>query len=444
MPSTTEIGNAGVAAYTYRAGRGAGLSFIGETLEEVLDLTWPAAIRTYDRIRRSDGKAASSIRAMFGPILASDWRIHPRNARDEVVQLVAEDLGLPILDDKATVPDRTRDRFDWRFYARHALLSRVYGFMPFEQVYRLDETSGLYRIRKIAPRMPHTLTYDGIRVDADGGLVGIVQQSAGRVRGETFIDRDSLVMHTHDREGYDWRGQSILRPIYRDYVLKDHYHRIAAIHIDRNGAGIPIYTDPDPAVIGEAKVDAAAEAGQKLAESYRAGESAGGRIPYSAQLAIKGVEGAIPEILAYIRYHDEQIAGSMLEMFSSLPSAPNGSRALGTSLVDFFVRSLNAHALDVATITTNHVVEDLVDANWGPEEPAPSVMCAEIGADQQLTATALMQLINAKAITPDAALEKHLRRIFHLPPLLPPLETDPPADVVDDPAALTSEPVAAA
>lgn len=435
MPSTTEIGHAGVAAYNYRAGRGVGLSFVGETLEEVVDLTWPWAVRTYDRIRRSDSKVSSTIRAMLSPILAADWRIDPRNASEQVVRHVAEDLGLPILGEDDRAPDRTRHRFDWRFYTRHALLSRIYGFMPFEQVYRYDENTGLFRIRKIAPRMPHTLTYDGIRVDPeDGGLAGIVQQGAGG-RGHTFISVENLVMHTHDREGYDWRGQSILRPIYRDYVLKDHYHRINAIHIDRNGAGIPIYRDPSKDYNSNPEETAAA--GQALAESYRAGEGAGGRIEHDADLLIKGVEGTLPKILESIRYHDEQIAGSMLEMFSSLPSAPNGSRALGSSLVEFFVRSLNAHADDIALTTTNHVVEDLVDSNWGPDEPAPAVKCSEIGAEQQLTATAVANLIRVGALTKDRTLEEYLRRFYRLPALSPdtPADTPAPGPAVDDEAA---------
>lgn len=421
MPAITrEIGNAGLdTGYGYRAGRivgAASMSFVGQTAEEVVDLTWPAAIQTYDRIRRSDSKVASSLRAMIAPILGADWRINPRNASEEVTRHVAEDLGLPILGDEAQQPNRTRERFDFGYYLRHALLSRVYGFMPFEQVYRLDE-AGRYRIRKIAPRMPHTLTMDGIQIAKDGGLLGIEQHKTTDRRQTQFIPVSRLVMHVHDREGYDWRGQSILRPIYRDWVLKDHYHRIASIHIDRNGAGVPIFIDPEPGTVDNPTE--AAAAGQQLAESYRAGSSAGGRIPHGAQLLIKGVEGSIPQILDYIRYHDEQIAANTLEMFSSLPSAPNGSRALGSTLVDFFIRSLNAHAYDIARITTAHVVEDLVDHNYGPDEPAPAVEPAEIGAEQQLTAAALTQLIRAGAITPDQSLEAHLRRFHRLPTATP-------------------------
>jgi hypothetical protein len=401
---TTERGHAGVRK------DGFGLTFSLRSVEEVVDLTWPTAVRVYDRMRRTDSKVSMSIRSMFLPIMAADWRIDPRGARDEVVQRLADDLGLPIVDGDDPAPVRTRDRFDWGFHLRHALLSRLFGFMPFEQVYR-PHADGYHRLRKLAPRMPHTLTSRGIRIAQDGGLEGIEQQPPDRGGKPVFIEIERLVMYVHEREGANWQGTSILRSVYRDWLLKDHFHRIAAIAIDRNGAGIPIYTDQE----GASPTDAAA--GQALAEGYRVGENAGGRIPFGAAFRLVGVEGELPDILAHIRYHDEQIAQNVLDMFSSLPSAKNGSRALGESMIDFFTLALNAHSGDLATVTTNHVVEDWVDVNYGPGEPAPSVVCGEIGADQEPTAVAISQLVKVGALTKDPALERYLRRVFGMPEL---------------------------
>lgn len=420
-----ERGHAGVGPSGYR-------SYYQLGIEEVVDLTWPTAVKVYDRMRRSDSKVSSSIRAMMLPILGADWRIEPRNARAEVVERLADDLGLPIANEEPRPRVRTRDRFEWAHHVRQAMLSRVYGFMPFEIVGRIDD-AGFWRIRKLAPRMPHTLTTRGIRVASDGGLEGIEQRSPARqpgqltVPGPAFIPVSQLVMYVHDREGYDWWGTSILRPVYRDWLLKDGYHRIAAIGVDRHGAGVPIYTDSP-----EGNAEEAA-AGQALAEGYRSGENAGGRIPNGAAFELKGVEGNLPKILDYIRYHDEQIAANTLEMFSSLPSAPNGSRALGSALVDFFTLALNGHARDIADITTSHVVEDWVDYNYGPDEPAPAVECAVIGSDQRLTAEALARLIQTGAVTPDEALQRHLRRYYRLPD---PSAAEPAVDVgVDEPVS---------
>lgn len=427
---TTELGHAGVAGGSL----GFAARYLG-TIDDVVELAWPWSVVTHDRMRR-DSKVSSTLHAMMLPILSADWRVNPRSARAEVVEQVADDLGLPIIDAEHRHPARTRDRFDWRFHIRHALLSRIYGFMPFEQVYRIAP-DGSARLRKLAPRMPHTLA--GVQVAPDGGLEGIEQHTAVGVRarnGVVQIPVDRLVMYVHEREGAGWIGTSVLRPVHRDWILKDVYHRIAAVGIERQAVGSPIFEDPPPSVNDPSGDAAEAAAGQKLAESYRAGSIAGGRIPHGAKLHLISAAGGLPVILDFIRYHDGQIAGSMLETFSALPDAPNGSRALGDTLVNFFVRSLNAHALDIATVATNHVVEDLVDLNWGPDEPAPAVECGEIGAEQQLTAQSLKMLMDAGAINAqDPAIQRYLRRFYRLP--APELPAAPPApeslpEVVDD------------
>lgn len=402
---TSELGSTGVDSNAARHG------FAYQSTmhrEDVVDLQWPRSIQTYERIRRTDSKVASSIRSMMLPLLGADWRINPRGARDEVVQRIADALALPILGDDDRGPERTRDRFDWPFHLRHALLSRVWGFTPFEQVYRID-ADGFAAIRKLAVRMPHTV--EDLVVADDGGLIGIRQKPTGTAMTGAFIPIDRAVVYVHDREGYDWRGNSILRPVYREFLLKDHAHRVGAIHVERNGAGIPIVND-DPDADDKA---AEAAANQKIASSWRAGSNAGGRLSSGAKAQIMGVSGSTPDIIAFIRMYDEAIAQNVLDNFSSLPSAPNGSRALGTSMIDFFVRGLNAHALDIATTCTAHVVEDLVDINWGRDEPAPAVECGEIGADQQLTSVAIQQLLQSGAITPDQTTEAFFRRHYGMP-----------------------------
>lgn len=421
---TTELGHAGAATGMW----GFASRYLG-AVDDVVELQWPWSVTTYDRMRR-DAKVSSTLHAMMLPILSADWRVNPRSARGEVVEQVADDLGLPIIDAEHRHPARTRDRFDWRHHVRHALLSRVYGAMFFEQVYRIDE-SGAARLRKLAPRMPHTLA--GVRVAADGGLDGIDQHAVHGARarnGLVPIPVGRLVAYVHEREGSDWIGRSVLRPIHREWILKDVFHRVAAVGIERQAVGSPIYEG--------AEDDDAAEkaAGQRLAESYRTGGVAGGYVPHGAALHLIHAAGGLSVILDWVRHLDGQIAGSMLETFSALPDAPNGSRALGDTLVNFFVRSLNAHALDIATVATNHVVEDLVDLNWGPDEPAPAVECGEIGAEQQLTAQSLKMLMDAGAVNPlDPAIQRYLRRFYRLP--APELPVTPPApeplpEVVDD------------
>jgi hypothetical protein len=68
----------------------------------------------------------------------------------------------------------------------------------------------------------------------------------------------------------------------------------------------------------------------KLAQSYRAGEAAGGALPNGADLRFRGMEGALPDVLASLRYDDKQMAARFLAMFTKLCTTETGSRALGS------------------------------------------------------------------------------------------------------------------
>jgi hypothetical protein len=68
----------------------------------------------------------------------------------------------------------------------------------------------------------------------------------------------------------------------------------------------------------------------KLAQSYRAGEAAGGALPNGADLRFRGMEGTLPDLLASLRYDDMQMAARFLAMFTKLGTTETGSRALGS------------------------------------------------------------------------------------------------------------------
>ena len=82
--------------------------------------------------------------------------------------------------------------------------------------------------------------------------------------------------------------------------------------------------------------------------------------------------GSLPDLDKQIRYYDEQIARGALANFLSLGGENSrGSFALGETFENFFQQSLQATAQAIATTFNQHVVEDLVDINWGPGTRAP-------------------------------------------------------------------------
>lgn len=378
------------------------------------DLRWPQCIDVYDRMRREESQVKSVLKAVTLPIRSTHWALDPTGVREDVLQVVSDDLGLPIKGRTVTPRKRGRNRFSWPEHLRLALLELPHGHAIFEQVYRLEGQQA--RLRKLAWRPPRSITkFD---VAADGGLVAIEQ--IGRVGGKSVrIPVERLVAYVNEREGGNWVGESLLRSAYKNWLLKDKILRSQALTIDRNGLGVPIYEGapvPDGATAEQRDAWVAAERanGLALAKAFRAGDTAGASIPNGAKLTLRGVEGELPDTEKPVRYHDEQIARAVLAHFLNL-GTETGSWALGSTFADFFVASLQATAEHIADVTQQHVIDDLVDLNWGEDEPAPQLVFEEIGSKSPATAEAIKQLLDCGAISPDEALEADMRQKYGLP-----------------------------
>lgn len=370
--------------------------------EPTPELRWPLSVQVYDRMRRQDAQVASVLRAVTLPVRRTPWRIDPNGARPEVVQLVAEDLGLPVMDGAPVTPVRMRDRFSWGDHLRLALLMLPLGHSFFEQVYRVE--NGLVRLRKLGERPARTIS--AVNVAADGGLESIEQWGASGQSEAVRIPVDRLVAYVNEREGGNWLGTSLLRTCYKNWLVKDRLIRVQAQTIERNGMGVPLYQGAP----GEENLSK----GLDMAKAWRGGDAAGAAVPDGADLLLRGVEGDLPDAEKPIRYHDEQIARAVLAHFLNL-GTQTGSWALGSTFADFFTLSLQSVAQTIADVATQHIVEDLVDINWGEGEPAPRVTFDEIGSRHTATAEAIKALIDAGAVFPDRQLEEFLRTTYGLP-----------------------------
>lgn len=381
--------------------------------EETPELRWPMSVSVFDRMRRTDAQIASVLRAVTLPVQRTRWRVDPAGARDEVAEQIAQDLGLPLMGEAGDIEPkgRTRDRFSWPQHLEWALLMLPFGFSFFEQSVRIDD-AGRVRLRKLGPRLPRTIT--SINVADDGGLVSI-EQAVGA--GHATIPVDRLVAYVHKREGGNWFGSSILRPCYKFWVLKDRLLRVQAQTIQRNGMGIPLYQGAP----GEESL----AAGLAMAKAWRTGDESGAAVPDGADLLLRGVEGELPDAGPVIRYYDEQIARAVLAHFLNL-GTETGSWALGSTFADFFTLSLQSVADQIADVATQHIVEDLVDWNWGGDEPSPRIIHDEIGSKNETLVTAIKMLVDAGVIIPDRVTEEFVRQMIGLPSKALPSPAPPP------------------
>ncbi|WP_243061164.1 DUF935 domain-containing protein [Nocardioides sp. SR21] len=389
------------------------------TGEETPELRWPLAPWVFDRMRRQDAQVGSSLRAVTSPILRTQTRVDGSGCRDEVVEFVASNLGLPIVgaaddpdeDETHTANLRGRDRFSWNEHKRLALLMLPFGHSYFEQVYRWDEDTDKFRLRKLAPRLSKSIAQ--VNVARDGGLVSIQQWDNGagsaNIAGGGFsgglgkpINVNRLVAYVLEREGGNWLGQSLLRTAYKNWLLKDRALRTWSQLIDRQGMGIPDYEG--------APNETSLDAGLDIATSVRAGDNSGVARPNGSKLQLLGVTGTLPDVDAFVRYQDEQIARSVLAHVLNLATQKDGqvgSYNMASVLKDTLHLSLEVIDGQFHDTANAHVVEDLVDINFGSTEPAPRLVSDPLGTTQ----TELDRVREDAGLTSDADLVRWLRTV---------------------------------
>lgn len=363
----------------------------------------------FGRMAREDSRVRSLLQAITLPVRRTKWRVDQNGASDEVTEFVARNFGLEIKGaDEPTPIGRTRNRFSWDQHLHFAMLSLKYGHAYFEQVYRIVEWNGKQYaiIRKLAPRPAQSLS--AINVAADGGLDSISQWSAGTVgvTGST-IPVNRLVAYVYDAEPGDWVGNSVLRSAYKHWLLKDELMRIQAATARRNGMGVPAYFAQQGAT------DSDLAKGQQMASEFRGGDKSGLAVPYGADFKLLGVQGNLPDIQAAIQYHDKAIALSGLAHFLNLDGG--GSYALASVQENTFVQSVQTFADQLCDIANAHVVEDLVDINFGDDVQCPRIVFDPIGSQQNAVADALKTLVDAGILFPDRKLENDVRDRYGLP-----------------------------
>jgi hypothetical protein len=441
MPSSSYPATAGQTTSIVNTGTGAWDTIYADLLEHVPDLIWPASNWVYARMRR-DPQLAGILAAYTLPIRRASAHVNPLGCREEVVKAVADDLGLPILGVEDSAP-RGPHRFRWEEFLRLSMLHLPFGHMGFAKAF--DVLGPRTKLATVVERLPVSIAEILVN-DGTGELVGIRQYARLMEGTDRFIRREELVWFAHDREGMAWQGQSLLRPAYAPWLLKHEVQRVHATSIRRFGMGVPGVEAPagaTPAQVAEATAAASA---------MRVGDQSGIGVPNGFRPFLMGLTGSVPDALAFLRYLDQQMSRMALTGVLDLGDTPNGSRALGDTMLDLLMLSQQSLADYTAEVITADLAADIVALNWGPDEPVPCVEFGDVGAQHQVTAEALRLLLVAGAISPDPELERFVRGEYKIPqrdPNAPPapqvvpsktqlVQEAPALDTAPDPKTVTA------
>ena len=394
-------------------------STVDYLLENIPQLTHPWSIRTYARMRH-DPQIASILQAYGGPIGRASWSLDPAGCRDEVVARLADDLGLPVKGytegepddanpDVKTIPPTgaRRRKFTFAEHLRVTGLYRVYGHMFFEQAWL--PAAGGFTLDVVQERMPQTV--EALHLNPDGTLQSIEQSSLNGPAPRITTADHRLVYYTRQREGSNYFGESMLRPMYGPWLIKDQMLRVHATSCRRFGMGVPTAqalpgTNPTPQEIAEA---------QRAVANARASEHSGIAMPPKFRYALEGMTGSVPDTLAFTVYLDRQMTRSALTSILDMATSEKGARSLGETVMDLMVIAQQADANYIADTATQQLVIPLVDANWGDGEPAPQICVGDVGADVELTAQDMNWLLEYGGLQPDQPARAWIRQRYGLP-----------------------------
>lgn len=374
-----------------------------EMMENAPQLQWPQSNITYHAMR-NDSQVDGLCSGIIMPALRMRYSLNPNGADDAIVEKIADDYNLPIL---GSEPEDDVDGFEFGNHLYHALLAIIYGHMYFDEWGKIG-SDGLWHIEEMDPIMPQTITE--INVGPRGKLESVRQ--AGTLMESPPIGEERIVPYVWGKEGSNWVGRSMLRPLYRDWLIKDRILRVNAINIERAGAGVPVVEAPPGATPEQiAALD-------QLAQAWKVGESAGGAVPNGARIRLMGVEGQQPDAIKSVNYHDEAMARSFLAMLIQLGQTKTGSRALGHTFSDLMEVVLEAVASWAVNRFNKTVIKRDVVWNNGEGTRQPKLVY-ETFDDPNLAVADFVSLIEKGAIQVDPELRAWVRKKYRLPDEVP-------------------------
>lgn len=397
--------------------------FAGYFSEEYLQkIRGRKGAKQFDEIRRSEAQVAMLLNAVMNPIKAAAWEFE---AADPTFVPDAETH-------KKFVEYNAKDCIDWETHLHEALTMLTFGYSIFECIHSVvfnHPKFGTFNgLKALAFRSQKTIE-KWVVDPATGELQTVVQWAQGDlVTGRSALmdmPAEHLVIFTNQKEGDNYEGISVLRPMYGAWYRKNLYLKIAAIGMEKGAIGTPVGTPPAGKLI---KADF--EEFKKTLQNFTANESAYIIKPQGWEIEIKENNFDPAKVKEMILLENTEMVNSLVANFLSLgTSGGGGSYALGTDLSDFFLSGIQCYANIIAGVWNRKIIPNLIKLNYGEQVEYPKLKVTQINdkAGKEL-AEIVKSFVDSKVIKPDTPLEDYTRKVYKLP------KADPTTARAADPA----------
>ncbi len=371
----------------------------GRMLEEYNpDLKGTKLYAEYDRMLRSHGQVQAVELVVTLPIESVKWRIDPNKRRDPIDLEIADAIATNLFDGMSCT---------WEDVVAETMMSPLMGVNLLEKVWEPRE--GMTWLRKLAPRHPRTIVE--WLLDPEGGTQGIKQRVTNPTNGQVrdvVIPIAKLLRFTYRGHGGNPEGRGLMRP------MRTHWHIVQALYSIANVGFEGLY---NPAAVG--KLPPNYTASDK--DAYMAVLRHFGRgialPPGYEDPSFPAGNQRLPNIVAYIQYHDTLIARSALAQFLQLGSGETGSWALSDSHVTLFLMTLEQIAKRIASVFDRYLIPEMVGYNYPGVDRFPKLKWSPIAHIMQRAAilNTLQSLASARLIEMDDDVEGLIRDMLGLP-----------------------------
>lgn len=271
-----------------------------------------------------------------------------------------------------------------------------------------------------------TTTFTEIEYDDNGRLKQITQNAiqGDKTLKEVKLTPDKLLVFTLNQKGGDITGKSLLRTAYESWYYKKHFYKVDAIQKERHGIGVP----RGKLLPGSNQQDKITL--RNALRNLRTNEESFILQTPNVEIDFVKLEGQLVNVLESAEHHHAMILLNVMAAFLALgvqTQGSGGSRAVGSTQSDMFMKSLKFIAHYICEIINQQVIPELVVYNYKTTN-FPQLRVRNIGESQDLQrlASGLANMIAQGGVTMDLPTEQYFRKLFDLPQKQAGVENYPP------------------